>query len=310
MIAARPIDPDKEPMKLKSTKPLLVLISGPPLPGRGDLTRAVAQKRAPRVVRVRDGALAEDEIRASLSAGEEVVVEGEFPTRAERASVLALGGRAALVSFQATREEATRSVLGRYAGRPDFMDQQDLQAFEDDLYRREPPKDEIAAETLLVIPAAAPLPDQVSAVEQLLDRLAPLPAHARRRDPTPPRPTLRRVLAVDDDADTRDALTAVLSELGYHVETLPTGEAALERLAMCGAPSVDMVVADHRMPGISGTDLIAAIHESYPDVRTMLLTGYGDDQTCAEALRAQAATVLAKPLRVIDLQRALDEALG
>jgi AmiR/NasT family two-component response regulator len=43
-------------------------------------------------------------------------------------------------------------------------------------------------------------------------------------------------------------------------------------------------------------------------VRTVLLTAFSDEDVCRGAIEANTVTVLAKPLRVIDLERALDEA--
>jgi CheY-like chemotaxis protein len=103
-------------------------------------------------------------------------------------------------------------------------------------------------------------------------------------------------------------LTEVLAELGCDVEPAASGAAAMARLE-AGA-DVDVLISDQRMPGMSGIELTRALARSHPRVRAILLTAFGDEETCREALRARAVTVLAKPLRVVDLQRVLDEAYG
>jgi two-component system response regulator (stage 0 sporulation protein F) len=85
-----------------------------------------------------------------------------------------------------------------------------------------------------------------------------------------------------------------------------SGDEALARLE-AGA-QVDVLISDQRMPGMSGIELTRALAERHPEVRAILLTAYGDEETVRAALQARAVTVLAKPLRVVDLERVLDEA--
>jgi YesN/AraC family two-component response regulator len=61
------------------------------------------------------------------------------------------------------------------------------------------------------------------------------------------------------------------------------------------------------MPGMSGVELARVVGERHPGVRTVLLTAYSDEEMCRRAVAANAVTVLAKPLRLIDLERVLDE---
>jgi YesN/AraC family two-component response regulator len=61
------------------------------------------------------------------------------------------------------------------------------------------------------------------------------------------------------------------------------------------------------MPGMSGVELSREVAVRHPTVRTVLLTAYGDDTLARNALAAHAVTVLAKPLRMVDLERVLDE---
>ena len=281
----------------------LVVIAGPPLPGRSELARALAERRGARQLRVRDANVPAREVREALADGVDVVLEGDFLTRADRREALYLadGNPVLLVMWICTRDEALRVVRGRFAGRLDFVEKRELEAFDADQARREFVRDEVRGEQLAVVPGASPVSEQLRAVEDVL----PTPVETQSSPPE-----RRRVLAVDDDADLRDALAMVLEELGYEVETAPSGEEALARLGREGAPRVDLVVADQRMPGMTGTELIARLQEEHPAVRTLLLTGFGDDNIAADALRSRAATVLAKPLRVMDLRRALDEALA
>lgn len=70
---------------------------------------------------------------------------------------------------------------------------------------------------------------------------------------------LRRILFVDDDADTRSAIVRLLRGEGFHVEVCAEGLEALERLRR--AP-YDVVVTDHLMPEMNGLDLVRTVRQS------------------------------------------------
>ncbi len=101
-----------------------------------------------------------------------------------------------------------------------------------------------------------------------------------------PRPVL---LAVDDDPD---VLRAVERDLRknysdrYRVMSADSGPAALDilaRLAQRGEP-VALLIADHRMPRMSGTEFLTAAIREFPDARRVLLTAYADTEAAINAI--------------------------
>jgi CheY-like chemotaxis protein len=89
-----------------------------------------------------------------------------------------------------------------------------------------------------------------------------------------------RVLLVDDDATVREVLSVSLADAGYAVLAADGGRAALDRMAT--GERVDIVVSDLTMPGMDGLELIRAVHERWPFLPAVLLTGYvGDGATLA-----------------------------
>jgi DNA-binding NtrC family response regulator len=82
--------------------------------------------------------------------------------------------------------------------------------------------------------------------------------------------TTHTVLLVDDDADVLRWLTRVLQKQPYQLFTARCGE---EAVGILQRTSVDVVVTDQRMPGMSGTDLLAWIERNCPKVVRILLTG-------------------------------------
>jgi two-component system response regulator HupR/HoxA len=90
------------------------------------------------------------------------------------------------------------------------------------------------------------------------------------------------ILVVDDEPNTL-ALVAQLFRREFPVFTAESGAAALETLER---ENVGVVIADQRMPGMSGTDFLSRVMERKPDVVRIVLTAYADIDTLMEAINA------------------------
>ncbi|HXL39834.1 MAG TPA: response regulator [Myxococcales bacterium] len=110
-----------------------------------------------------------------------------------------------------------------------------------------------------------------------------------------------RVLIVDDDADTRDALAAALADAGFLVEQAATGALALERMDQGGDP--DVILLDLRMPGMDGTQFLDRARGTR--ARVIVLTG---DASARLLSFARKAKVMAKPIDLDELESAVKEA--
>src|SRR3954471_3949307 len=83
-----------------------------------------------------------------------------------------------------------------------------------------------------------------------------------------------RVLVVDDDPIVLAGTVAMLEDLGHSV---CEATSAAEALQMLGAePEVDLVITDHAMPGMTGTELAAQIRQHWPELPIVLATGYSE----------------------------------
>jgi len=80
----------------------------------------------------------------------------------------------------------------------------------------------------------------------------------------------KHILCIDDEAEVRDLLAAVLSSKRYRVTVAGTGAEAL-RLVKADAP--DLIISDLQMEDVDGLELIAEIKESLPAIPAILLTG-------------------------------------
>lgn len=114
-----------------------------------------------------------------------------------------------------------------------------------------------------------------------------------------------RVLVVDDDAEVREAMVAMLDELGYQVDEAPSADEALARLADRRQPTIDILLSDVVMPGrLDGVGLAEEVQRLYPTIPIVLATGYTTRLTAASAFR-----VLAKPFSHQALAETLAEIL-
>jgi CheY-like chemotaxis protein len=275
----------------------LVLLCGPPLPGRWTLARTVEQQLgARRLAECLPGhALL---LAQALSTDVALIADGDLATPAERRALLEATFMAdqLLVEWRCSDELAERECFRRYASRPEVLARREWDRYRDDAGRRVPVDNEELPGRVLRIPADLPVAQAVTHITQLL------PSRPEMGAPTSP----KRVLVVDDDADQRTLLADVLHELGFAVELAPDAGVALALLE--DGAHVDVLISDQRMPGMTGIELTRELRVRHPGIRTVLLTAYGDDDTCYEAVDAEAVTVLAKPVRVVDLERVLDEA--
>ena len=114
------------------------------------------------------------------------------------------------------------------------------------------------------------------------------------------------ILIVDVEDDTRMLLCEALRGRGFDAEAVDSAAACLERLR---SRAFDVVVTDVQMPGMSGVDLCAQLHERHPDLLPIVLTGMGALDTAVAAIRAGAYDFITKPVKIDALEVAVKRAL-
>ncbi|MDQ3140074.1 MAG: response regulator, partial [Pseudomonadota bacterium] len=101
------------------------------------------------------------------------------------------------------------------------------------------------------------------------------------------------VLLVDDEPLVRASTADMLSDLGYKVVEAESGKQAI---VLFGEQRFDMLVTDHLMPGLSGTDLARQLRMQRPDLPVLVVSGYADIDGITPDLPR-----LTKPFRQADL---------
>ena len=118
-----------------------------------------------------------------------------------------------------------------------------------------------------------------------------------------------RVLVVDDEALIRWSLNERLSSAGYDVEEAGDGASALAYFRE-GAPHVDLVVLDMKLPDVDGVDLLKQIKLLCPTCHVVLMTAFGTPDKLADARNSGAYDVLAKPFNLDNMLRIVERALA
>lgn len=106
------------------------------------------------------------------------------------------------------------------------------------------------------------------------------------------------VLVVDDEIGPRESLRAILKS-EYQVLVATEGEQAIRTVE---ESSVDVVLLDLRMPGVSGVRVMERIKAVDPDIEVILITGYASYETVLEALRLHAFDYIPKPFNIAQLR--------
>ena len=120
---------------------------------------------------------------------------------------------------------------------------------------------------------------------------------------------LHHILIVDDQHDVRRMLRAGLETLGsgVRVDDVPSGE---EGMLLISRSPVDLLVADVRLPGISGLELIQRTRARNPQLKLILITGLTDPAIQQQVARAGADAFFYKPIEMSDFLDTVERILG
>ena len=118
-----------------------------------------------------------------------------------------------------------------------------------------------------------------------------------------------RILVIDDEPLTRNAVRRALESAGHEVVEAEDGKVALRMYA--GNPT-DLVISDIYMPHMDGIEFLMRLHGAFPEARIITMSGGGHlakEKVLSASNALGAVVTLEKPFGVDDILAAVDEAL-
>jgi type II secretory ATPase GspE/PulE/Tfp pilus assembly ATPase PilB-like protein/FixJ family two-component response regulator len=116
-----------------------------------------------------------------------------------------------------------------------------------------------------------------------------------------------QILFVDDEPNVLKAMRRIFHQENYMIHTAGSGEQAL---AIMDQETIQVVISDHRMPGMTGTDLLREIKKHHPSTIRIMLTGYADVDAVMGAVNDGAVyKFITKPWNDDDLRLTVSLAL-
>ena len=108
------------------------------------------------------------------------------------------------------------------------------------------------------------------------------------------------ILLVEDEEGIRNFAVVSLQQNGYKVHTAENGKKALQMIEDDHL-KFDLIVSDLHMPGMDGDELINMLHKKIPNLKTIIMSGYGDDFISHNGIFNDQLNFLQKPFTIKSL---------
>src|SRR5215831_15276494 len=116
------------------------------------------------------------------------------------------------------------------------------------------------------------------------------------------------ILCLDDEPAIGLILQDTLERAGHRAVAAHNVPQALQALSG-GGSSIDLIISDYRMPGLTGLEFLALLRQEGHDTPLIMLTGYGSIEHAVSAIKAGAIDYITKPVRPEQLELAVNQAL-
>lgn len=118
------------------------------------------------------------------------------------------------------------------------------------------------------------------------------------------------VLIIDDEEPLREAIRILGDWEGLGVDQVQEATDGRMGLAMLKEHKIDLAIVDMKMPELSGMELLQMIESDYPDLLTIVISGYNDFEYTRQAIHSKVVDYLLKPVNRSDLNQALLKAVN
>lgn len=119
-----------------------------------------------------------------------------------------------------------------------------------------------------------------------------------------------QLLLVDDEIHVVERFSSTIDWMSLGIEHIYKAYSGLEALALLEQFSIDIVITDIRMPGMSGLELVGEIRNRWPKTKCILLSGYSDFNYAKEAIVHQTEDYLLKPVTEANLVETVQRVMG
>jgi DNA-binding NtrC family response regulator len=116
----------------------------------------------------------------------------------------------------------------------------------------------------------------------------------------------KTILVIDDDKSILNIFTRILQKQGYQTDTAETGQEALEKLQ---SSKYDLALVDVKLPDTNGTDLLARISQTHPNMIKIAITGFPSLEDATKVIDRGATAYLVKPVKPEELVSIIAEKL-
>ncbi len=116
-----------------------------------------------------------------------------------------------------------------------------------------------------------------------------------------------KILVVDDEPKICHLIEELLKLNGYQVDVSFSGTDALKMIMEC---NYHVLIADLKMPGIDGLELIEKAKKQNPEIRTIMITGYATVDTAVQSFRHGVDDYIKKPFNIFELKEAVEKIIN
>ncbi|MEK5478443.1 response regulator [Paenibacillus sp. FSL R5-0407] len=119
-----------------------------------------------------------------------------------------------------------------------------------------------------------------------------------------------KVLIIDDEEPLREAISILGDWEGLQVDEVLEATDGVSGLEMLKAHKPDLVIVDMKMPEMNGVEFLRIVESEYPELLTIVISGYNDFEFTRQAIHSKVVDYLLKPINRQDLNQALRKAIG
>lgn len=118
---------------------------------------------------------------------------------------------------------------------------------------------------------------------------------------------MSQILVVDDDPALHELIKGALTSEGHSLRHAFSGREGLDMLLH---DTFDLALIDYVMPEMDGGEFLEELRRDHPDLRAVMITGFGTPEAVLVAMRKRVCDFITKPFSIADLKTAVSSALG